>query len=462
MNTATTTTSPQPAATLGGGRASGIRRRSPADWATAAVVAAAGAFAYWRYGHAMDAYETGILAGAVPALVALMWFWPTLRLLGGAVAIAALAAIGLYSQHTDSFGADLAAGEKVFWLKYFLASQSAIMWMCVLFYLSTLFYWIGFLAPRTAGAGDNTALRLGSRFAWMAVFAALAGTMVRWYESHQIGADIGHIPVSNLYEVFVLFAWLTTLFYLYYEQHYKVRTLGPFVLLIVSAAVGFLLWYTLARQAQEIQPLVPALQSWWMKLHVPANFIGYGTFALSAMVALAYLLKTATPKALWTGLVAVPAVFVGLPLVGFSAFGHLADNAGAVLKSVEMLGGTLAFFALAILGRARINDRTPSLAVADDLMYKAIAVGFAFFTIATILGAFWAAEAWGGYWSWDPKETWALIVWLNYAAWLHMRLVKGLRGGVAAWWALTGLVVVTFAFLGVNMFLSGLHSYGTL
>jgi cytochrome c-type biogenesis protein CcsB len=100
--------------------------------------------------------------------------------------------------------------------------------------------------------------------------------------------------------------------------------------------------------------------------------------------------------------------------------------------------------------------------VLDDVMYKSIAVGFAFFTIATVLGALWAAEAWGGYWSWDPKETWALIVWLNYAAWLHMRLMKGLRGTVASWWALAGLAVTTFAFLGVNMFLSGLHSYGTL
>jgi cytochrome c-type biogenesis protein CcsB len=100
--------------------------------------------------------------------------------------------------------------------------------------------------------------------------------------------------------------------------------------------------------------------------------------------------------------------------------------------------------------------------VLDDVMYKSIAVGFAFFTIATVLGALWAAEAWGGYWSWDPKETWALIVWLNYASWLHMRLMKGLRGTVSAWWALVGLVVTTFAFLGVNMFLSGLHSYGTL
>ena len=115
-----------------------------------------------------------------------------------------------------------------------------------------------------------------------------------------------------------------------------------------------------------------------------------------------------------------------------------------------------------LLSRQKLAAKLPSFEVLDDVRYKSIAVGFAFFTIATVLGALWAAEAWGGYWSWDPKETWALIVWLNYAAWLHMRLMKGLRGTVAAWWALGGLGVTTFAFIGVNMFLSGLHSYGTL
>jgi len=239
--------------------------------------------------------------------------------------------------------------------------------------------------------------------------------------------------------------------------------LGAFVMLVVSSAVGFLIWYTLARGASEIQPLVPALQSWWMKLHVPANFIGYGSFALSAMVALAYVLKNSTTRALWIGLLGVPGVVIALPLLGFALFGGLsAEGLGSVAKAGRMVVGTMGFFAFTILARQWINARTPSAEIADDLMYKSIAVGFAFFTIATILGAFWAAEAWGGYWSWDPKETWALIVWLNYAAWLHMRLMKGLRGNVSAWWALTGLVVTSFAFLGVNMFLSGLHSYGEL
>jgi cytochrome c-type biogenesis protein CcsB len=180
------------------------------------------------------------------------------------------------------------------------------------------------------------------------------------------------------------------------------------------------------------------------------------------MVSLAYLVKVAPARTLWRGLVGTPAVLT-LVLGGLLLAGALSPEvAGAVRKSAGMLAGVTALFAFTVATRGLINTRTPAPEVLDDLMYKSIAVGFSFFTIATILGAFWAAEAWGGYWSWDPKETWALIVWLNYAAWLHMRLMKGLRGGMAAWWALVGLLVTTFAFLGVNMFLSGLHSYGEL
>ncbi|MGA0609471.1 c-type cytochrome biogenesis protein CcsB [Caldimonas sp. KR1-144] len=468
-----TTTSPTPTTTLGSvslGRPGAFSKRSAFDWIYAALVVLGAGYAFSRYGQSMDVYERGILVGAVPLTIWLGWFWSPLRVLVLGVAAASLLVIGQYAQATDGFGADLAAGQQHFLLKWFLASQSAILWMGVLVFLSTLLYWAGLFAQRAGQqAGQaNTALRLGSGFAWGAVFMALVGTMVRWYESHQIGPDIGHIPVSNLYEVFVLFTWLTTLFFLYFESRYErragagqVRALGAFVMLVVSAAVGFLLWYTVSREAHEIQPLVPALQSWWMKVHVPANFVGYGTFALAAMVAWAYLLKTASKRALGIAFVAVPLAVAAI-LGGFMAAGVSPDVQGALVKSLRMVAGVAVFGALTLGLRDAIVARLPALEVLDDVMYKAIAVGFAFFTIATVLGALWAAEAWGGYWSWDPKETWALIVWLNYAAWLHMRLMKGLRGGVAAWWALIGLLVTTFAFLGVNMFLSGLHSYGEL
>ncbi len=361
------------------------------DWIFAALLAAGALFALNRYGVFMDIYEKGILLAAVPTFAWLGWTWKPARLLMVLIAALALSAVALY-------GGNLELANSKFFLKYLLSSQSAILWMSTLFFLSTLFYWGGLLARSDFGGA------VGSKLCWAAILMGFTGMMVRWYESYLLGADIGHIPVSNLYEVFILFCMITALFYVFYEGKYATRQVGAFVMLVISAAVGFLLWYMLSRDAQEIQPLVPALQSWWMKIHVPANFIGYGTFALAAMVGVAYLLK-------------FKGIFV---------------------------------------------DRLPPLEVLDDIMYKAIAVGFAFFTIATILGALWAAEAWGGYWSWDPKETWALIVWLNYAAWLHMRLMKGLRGHVAAWWAVCGLLVTTFAFLGVNMFLSGLHSYGEL
>jgi cytochrome c-type biogenesis protein CcsB len=379
-----------------------LARRSLFDWLFALVVAAGGLYAFGRYAPSMDVYEKGILLAAMPAAAWLGWSWRPLRVLMLVVAGAALAGIACYQ-------GELARAEHVGWLKYLLSSQSAILWMSVLFIMSTVFYWIGLLA----GGQASTMQTIASRLAWAAVAMALVGTMMRWYESYLLGADIGHIPVSNLYEVFVLFCWMTTLFHLYFEQQYQARSIGAFVMLVVSAAVGFLTWYSVARQASDIQPLVPALKSWWMKLHVPANFIGYGTFSLAAAVACAYLVKQHA-----TG----------------SRFPRLAA----------------------------IAARLPAPDVLDELMYRSIALGFAFFTIATVLGALWAAEAWGGYWSWDPKETWALIVWLNYAAWLHMRLMKGLRGTLSAWWALVGLVVTTFAFLGVNMFLSGLHSYGEL
>ena len=428
-------------------------RRTVWDWLFAALLIGGAAWAFMRYDAAMDVYEKWILVGAVPSLIWLGWFWRPLSKLMAVVAGLSLLAIWLYQ---GAGGApDLARADQAFLLKYFLSSQSAILWMSVLFFMSTAFYWVGMFSR-----DGNTFETLGSRLTWVAVTLALVGTMVRWFESHQIGPDIGHIPVSNLYEVFVLFCWMPAAFYLYYEDQYKTRSMGAFVMLVVSAAVGFLLWYTVAREAQEIQPLVPALKSWWMKLHVPANFIGYGTFALSAMLAFAYLIKQSATETRWYRL--APLFILGVVL----CFEPIVFRQGATEKGGSywfIYFGISALITGGILSaRGRIAARLPSFEVLDDVMYKSIAVGFAFFTIATVLGAFWAAEAWGGYWSWDPKETWALIVWLNYAAWLHMRLMKGLRGTVAAWWALVGLAVTTFAFLGVNMFLSGLHSYGEL
>lgn len=371
------------------------------DAAWALLVIATSIFGWYEYGTLMDSYEVAILVGTAISLIALGRFWPSFQTV--TLAATAMTLLALYSYH--SHGNVISANEEAFFLKFLISSQSAIMWMSALFVLSTVVYFFS-VYSKSEFAGKTA-----STMVWSAVTFGLVGMLVRWRESYIINFDYGHIPVSTLYEVFILFVVMTGLIYLYYEQKYKTRSLGGFVMLVISAAVAFLLWYTFDREAHVIQPLVPALKSYWMKIHVPANFVGYGTFSIAAMIGLAYLL---TKRA-------------------------LEKNPNS-----------------------RFANAMPSLEVMDDLMYKNIALGFAFFTIATVLGAMWAAEAWGGYWSWDPKETWALIVWLNYAAWLHIRMTKGWRGSPMAWWALVGLLVTTFAFLGVNMFLSGLHSYGEL
>jgi cytochrome c-type biogenesis protein CcsB len=382
------------------------------DWVFALALMAGAIYANKTYANLMDGYEVATLYLAVGILSFLGWNWKGFRTLVVVCAAVSLFAVWLYQPAIEALHAKGIGGREAiaalandpknykFFFKYLLSSQAAIMWMSALYFGATIVYFIAMFA-RSEFAGKTA-----SGLTWSATAMGVIGMLVRWRESYLISTDVGHIPVSNLYEVFVLFAIITALMYLYYEKRYQTRSVGGVVLLVISAAVGFLIWYGVTRDAHQIQPLIPALQSWWMKLHVPANFIGYGSFALSAMVGIAYLFKA---------------------------------RAGGQDKG-----------------------RLPSLEILDDLMYKSIALGFAFFTIATVLGAMWAAEAWGGYWSWDPKETWALIVWLNYAAWLHLRLTKGLRGKPLAWWSIIGLFVTLFAFLGVNMFLSGMHSYGGL
>lgn len=355
------------------------------------VVAAGTVYALLRFAPLMDVYEIGILLASAASLVTAAMRWKPLQRLSATAAAYSLLAVALYH-------GSLATSESSLLLKYLLSSQANIMWMGFAFWAATVLYGVGWMRRSSA------LLQLGSRTAWVACFLALAGLLIRWHESYLLGADIGHIPVSNLYEVFVLFSLITALLYLYLEDRFQTRLLGAFVMLVVSAAVGFTFWYGARAGVHEIQPLIPALKSYWMKMHVPANFIGYGAFSIAAMLGATQLLAR----------------------------------------------------------RPYFSSRLPSQEWIEEFTYKAVALGFVFFTIATILGALWAAEAWGGYWSWDPKETWALIVWINYAAWLHMRLVKNVRGPVLAWWAMVGFVVTLFAFLGVNIFLSGLHSYGTL
>jgi cytochrome c-type biogenesis protein CcsB len=275
--------------------------------------------------------------------------------------------------------------------------NSKIIGIVTFFYLFSTFLYISYLFFRS---------RVLGRAAFLLILLGFIGNTfgigLRWVESYRLG--IGHAPMSNLYESLVLFAWAIVLIYLVIELKYQAKVVGAFVSPFAFLTLAFL---TLSpRVSEEIEPLIPALQSNWLTSHVITCFVGYAAFAVSCGVSIMYLIK---------------------------------------LKRGE--GGLVGFF--------------PKLENLDDLSYKAIAFGFVLLTIGIITGAAWADVAWGRYWGWDPKETWSLITWFIYAAFLHARFTYGWRGKRAAVLSIIGFVAVLFTYLGVNLVLSGLHSYAT-
>lgn len=230
---------------------------------------------------------------------------------------------------------------------------------------------------------------------------------LRWYESYQLG--IGHAPLTNMYESLVFFAWCISLFYLFMEFKFQNRVIGAFVMPFAFTAMAYA---SFAKGVnQEISPLIPALQSNWLIAHVITCFIGYGAFAMAAGLGVMYLLKK-------------------------SALNRKL--------AADTLTGSL-----------------PELRFVDDMTHKTIVFGFLWLSAGIITGAIWANEAWGTYWSWDPKETWSIITWFVYASTLHARFTRGWTGSRIAWLAIIGFVSVFFTYFGVNYLLSGLHSYGS-
>lgn len=271
-----------------------------------------------------------------------------------------------------------------------------------IFYMASTLAFIGFLASRNKGVG-----LVGSTLAWIGFSVQTVAIGLRWKESYDMG--LGHAPMSNLYESVVFFAWSIVLIFGVIDFKYRYRIIGAFVMPFALLGMAWAQLYLPA----DINPLMPALQSNWLLYHVITCFLGYAAFAVACGVSIMYLIKARSEE-----------------------------------KGNEAAGGLMSQF--------------PPTRVLDDLNYKAIMVGFPLLTLGIITGAAWANYAWGTYWSWDPKETWSLIVWFVYAAFLHARFTKGWVGKRAAWLSIIGFAATIFCYLGVNLLLSGLHSYGSL
>jgi cytochrome c-type biogenesis protein CcsB len=282
----------------------------------------------------------------------------------------------------------------------------------MLFNITTLAYLASMVVFFVFIASKNKAIGLtGSLLAYAGLVVQTVAIGLRWKESYDMG--FGHAPLSNLYESVVFFSWTIILIYLFIDLKYKYRIVGAFV---VPFALLGMAWAQLGGDKYmktSIEPLVPALQSNWLLYHVVTCFLGYAAFAVACGVSIMYLIKA-----------------------------HHEDNSSGTASA----GGVMTMF--------------PPTKVLDDLNYRAIMIGFPLLTIGIITGAAWANYAWGTYWSWDPKETWSLIVWFVYAAFLHARFTRGWVGKRAAWLSIIGFAATIFCYLGVNLFLSGLHSYG--
>jgi cytochrome c-type biogenesis protein CcsB len=276
----------------------------------------------------------------------------------------------------------------------------------LLFNITTFAYLVSMLCFFVHLASRNQLVgAAGSYSAYGGLLVQTAAILLRWKETYDLG--IGHAPLSNLYESVVFFAWAIILIFAFVDLKYRYRIIGAFV---VPFALLGMAWAQLGLNS-GIEPLVPALQSNWLLYHVITCFLGYAAFAVACGVSIMYLIATRS--------------------------GLSEDRSKC---------GILSMF--------------PPLRLLDDINYKAIMIGFPLLTLGIVTGAAWASYAWGTYWSWDPKETWSLIVWFVYAAFLHARFTRGWVGRRSAWLSITGFAATIFCYLGVNLLLSGLHSYG--
>ncbi|MHB8908081.1 MAG: c-type cytochrome biogenesis protein CcsB [Syntrophales bacterium] len=278
-------------------------------------------------------------------------------------------------------------------------TNSLLFGISIFVYFFSMVLYVSYLAFRSETLG-----KVATGVLWAGVGVETTAIFLRWYESYQMG--IGRAPLTNLYESLVFFALTVAVVYLIMEKKFGIKTAGAFV-----TPFPFIIMAYASLNSNEIQPLVPALQSNWLISHVVTCFVGYAAFAVSFGVSILYLFKV----------------------------------------NAETSAGKKGHSSL---------DFLPSSDLLDEVGYKTIAIGFPLLTIGIITGAFWANVAWGTYWSWDPKETWSLIVWLIYAAYLHARITKGWRGKKAALLSIIGFTATLFCYLGVNLVLSGLHSYG--
>ena len=247
----------------------------------------------------------------------------------------------------------------------------------------------------------------------------------------------GYFPLSNLYESLLFLTWTLLTIYLYIEEKTKSKLIGA-ILIPVALLINGFANLTLTPEMQKSSPLVPALQSNWLMMHVSMMLLSYATLIMGSLLCILFLVISRSKDI----------DFKTLDNSSLPLYNIMLDYYEANLLSPST--------EISELGKLKL------LQSIDNWSYRIIGLGFPFLTIGIISGGVWANEAWGSYWSWDPKETWALITWLVFATYLHARITKGWEGKKTAILGGLGFFVIWICYLGVNFLGKGLHSYGWL
>nr|UNJ16098.1 cytochrome c biogenesis protein [Galdieria sp.]WDA99645.1 cytochrome c biogenesis protein [Galdieria sulphuraria] len=277
-------------------------------------------------------------------------------------------------------------------------------------FISMICYWLNIAFPKK---------RFFIKFAHFEV--GLANILLVYLLAYR-WLKYSYFPLSNLYESLLFLTWSLTTVQLILEFKFKHKLIGPISSPIGTLTLAFSSFF-LPKSMQQVSPLIPALKSNWLLMHVSVILISYAMLLIGSLLSILFLLLSRNNKLNYTK--------------NFNL--SKASNEALILKN---------------------EDKLNLLSTIDNLSYRIIGLGFPFLTIGIISGAVWANEAWGSYWSWDPKETWALITWIIFAIYLHTRINKAWQGEKSAIVAGFGFVIVWICYLGVNFLGKGLHSYG--
>ena len=276
-------------------------------------------------------------------------------------------------------------------------------------FIAMITYWISLSISK-----NNFVFKISTFLVGFSNFLFATTLLIRWIEEK-------YFPLSNLYESLIFLSWGISSIHLFVESKTKSRLIGSIATPIVFFLSGFSS-LTLPIEMQKALPLVPSLQSNWLMMHVSMMMISYATLIIGSLLSILYL--------------------------AFFNFLAKKNNDDFQIENTN----------LSVLSKN--TSKISLLQTVDVWSYRIFGLGFPFLTIGIISGAVWANEAWGSYWSWDPKETWALITWLVFAIYLHSRLLKGWQGQKAAALGSCGFFVIWICYLGVNFLGKGLHSYG--